>query len=110
MMSKYNSIIIKIKLFYLILIGRIKKNTDTIQIFKNKNKKIKNILIIFPVNEQDFRVALYSFRDLVKTKEINYYFLINTVFSQHFHLSGYTFNLYQNIKNISFLLLFSFLP
>ena len=50
MMSKYNSILIKIKLFYLILIGRIKKSTNSIKIFKNNSRNIKNILIIFPLN------------------------------------------------------------
>ena len=98
-MFKFNSILIKIKLFYFILIGKIKKNKNSIQ-FSDKSKlDINNILIIFPVDEDDFRVALYAFRDLFKSKQINYYFVINSIFKQHFHLKGYTFEFYHYKKN-----------
>ena len=93
-MLKYNPILTKIKLFYLILIGKIKKNHKIVKISKNNQQDIKNILIIFPVNDNDFRVALYTFRDLLKIEQINYYFLINTIFKQHFHLKGYTFEMF----------------
>jgi len=98
-MYKYKSIIIKIKLFYLILFGKIKKNNKIIKISKNNSIKIENILIIFPIKEEDFRVALYSFRNLEKTESIHYYFLINTIHKQHFHLGGYAFDVSQNINN-----------
>ena len=97
-MSKYRSIFIKIKLFYLILSGRISVNTNRIQINKNNNINFKNVLIVFPVKEDDFRVAAYVFRSLSKTENINYYFLINSIFKQHFHLRGYIFDIYYSGK------------
>tara|TARA_B100000029_G_C17487681_1_gene927926 strand:+ start:570 stop:1106 length:537 start_codon:yes stop_codon:yes gene_type:complete len=99
-MSKYNSILVKIKLFYLIITGKIKKNHKVIKIFRESGIDIKNILIIFPVEEEDFRVALYVFRNLTKEENINYYFLINKVFKQHFHLNGYVFNITSNKNKI----------
>ena len=99
-MLKYNSILIKIKLFYLIITGKVKKNHKPIKIFKDSQIDIKNILIIFPINQEDFRVAIYAFRNLTKKENLNYYFLINGVFSQHFHLSGYVFNIACNKNKI----------
>ena len=99
MTLKYNSILTKIKLFYLILIGRVKKQNSKIQITNRKPTDVKNILIIFPFKDEEFRVALYSFRNLLTHNNINYYFLINRIHRQHFHLKGYVFDVTQNIKN-----------
>ena len=99
MISKYNSILIKIKLFYLILVRRIKKQNNKIKISNRKPADVKNILIIFPIKDEDFRVALYSFRKLSTHNNINYYFLINGIHRQHFHLRGYVFDMLHNIKN-----------
>jgi len=99
MISKYNSILIKIKLFYLILVGRVKKQNNKIKISNRQPTDVKNILIIFPIKDEDFRVALYSFRNLSTHNNINYYFLINGIHRQHFHLKGYVFDLLHNIKN-----------
>ena len=98
-MLKYNSILRKIKLFYFILTGKIKKNNKLIKISNKNRRNIKNILIIFPINSDDFRVALYTFRGLLKDKNINYYFLINSIFKQHFHLRGYVFEVFHNVRN-----------
>ena len=92
MILKYNSILTKIKLFYLILLGRIKKQNNKIKISNRKQTDVKNILIIFPIKDEDFRVALYSFRNLSTHNNINYYFLINCIHRQHFHLRGYVFD------------------
>ena len=99
MILKYNSILTKIKLFYLILLGRVKKQNNKIKISNRKPTDVKNILIIFPIKDEDFRVALYSFRNLSTHNNINYYFLINCIHRQHFHLKGYVFDVLQNIKN-----------
>ena len=99
MILKYNSILTKIKLFYLILIRRVKKQNNKIKISNRKPTDVKNILIIFPIKDEDFRVALYSFRNLSTHKNINYYFLINGIHRQHFHLSGYVFDVLHNIKS-----------
>ena len=87
-------------MFYLIITGKIKKNHKVIKIFKESGINAKNILVIFPVVEEDFRVALYVFRNLTKTEHINYYFLINKIFKQHFHLNGYVFNITSNNNKI----------
>ena len=99
MILKYNSILTKIKLFYLILLGRIKKQNNKIKISNRKPTDVKNILIIFPIKDEYFRVALYSFRNLSTNNNINYYFLINCIHRHHFHLRGYVFDVLQNIKN-----------
>jgi len=98
--SKYNSILVKIKLFYLIIAGKIKKNHKAIKISKKTEINMKNILIIFPIDEEDFRVALYVFRNLSKEENINYYFLVNEIFNQHFHLNGYVFNVSSSNNKI----------
>ena len=100
MILKFKTIQTKIKLFYLKITGKLKKSNHSIEINKNNNRKIKNILIIFPVMEESFRVALYSFRRLNKSKNINYYYIINSVYKHHFNLSGNIFNLFYNKKKI----------
>ena len=70
-MTQFKDIQTKIKLFYLILFGKIKKENNLIEISQKNKKPIKNILIIFPVKESSFRVAIYSFRSLSKNENIN---------------------------------------
>ncbi len=94
-MTQFKDIQTKIKLFYLILFGKIKKENNLIEISQKNKKPIKNILIIFPVKESSFRVAIYSFRSLSKNENINYYFIVNSVYQHHFNLSGHVFNLYH---------------
>ena len=95
---KFKDIQTKIKLNYLKLSGKINKSNLPIEIKNDSNKIIKNILIIFPIKEEAFRVAIYTFRNLVKNKNVNYYFIVNNVYKHHFHLSGYVFDLYYNTK------------
>jgi len=97
-MLKYNSILIKIKLFYLIFRGKFKKHKNTISVFGKKGINVKNILIIFPIKDEDFRVAIYAFRKLSVSEDINCYYLINCIHRQHFHLRGYVYDMYNNIK------------
>ena len=98
-MLKYNSILVKIKLFYLIVTGKIKKNNDKIVISKDKNIQLSNVCMIFPVDNEDFRVATYTFRNLLKNSNINYHFFINTVHKTHFHLRGSIIEYSYNHKN-----------
>jgi len=95
---KFKDIQTKIKLNYLKLSGKINKSNLPIEIKNDSNKIIKNILIIFPIKEEAFRVAIYTFRNLVKNKNVNYYFIVNNVYKHHFHLSGYVFDLFYNTK------------
>ena len=101
---KFKDIQTKIKLNYLKFSGKINKSNLPIEINRNDNRSIKNILIIFPIKEEQFRVAIYTFRNLVKNKNVNYYYIVNNVYKHHFHLSGYVFDLYYNSKkqNIKF--------
>ena len=91
-MLKFNSIFIKIKLLYHKLFGSIKINFSKIEI-KEFNCNPQNILIIFPIEEKEFRVAAYTFRNFAYNKNTNYHFIINRVFHSHFHLMGITHKL-----------------
>ena len=99
-MTQFKDIQTKIKLFYSIFFGKIKKENNLIEISHQNKRPIKNILIIFPVKESAFRVAIYSFRTLNKNENINYYFIVNSVYQHHFNLSGYVFNLYHTKRKI----------
>ena len=98
-MLKYNSILIKIKLFYLIIARKFNKIDAPINLSSNNKINVKNILIFFPIKDEDFRVANYVFRKLIIKENINYYYLINCIHRQHFHLKGYVYDMRYNIKN-----------
>ena len=55
-MSKFNSNLLKIKLFYFSLVGKIKNNNDKINTSSTKLNKEK-VLIIFPFEQTEFDVA-----------------------------------------------------
>ena len=95
---KFKVFLTILKLFYLKLLGKIKKIDSIVEIGKEYKSNHNNILIIFPLKEKSFRVASYSFRKLKRKKNTNYYFLINSVYKNHFHLSGYIFDIYYNQK------------
>ena len=82
---KFKVFLTKLKFFYLKLFGKIKKMNTLVEIKQNENSNIKNVLLIFPLKEEAFRVALYSFRNLKRKKNTNYYYLINSVHKNHFH-------------------------
>ena len=96
-MTKFNSNILKIKLFYLNVIGKIKKNNFIINT-NNANKTNQSILIIFPVNQIEFDVAKYSFRNLLSNSNNNYIYLINNTYYSNSHFMGttYGFNYFKN--------------
>ena len=95
---KFKDIQTKIKLIYLYLTGKISKSDFPIEINEKNKKLIKNILIVFPVKEEEFRVAIYTFRNLVKNENVNYYFIVNSIYKHHFNLSGYVFDLNYDVK------------
>ena len=96
-MTKFNSNILKIKLFYLSIIGKIKKNNFIINT-NSINKANQSILIIFPVNQIEFDVAKYSFRNLLSNSNNNYIYLINNTYYSNSHFMGttYGFNYFKN--------------
>jgi len=98
-MFKFNSNILKIKLFYLNFLGRINQNNfklDTSTPIHN----IKSVLMVFPIEEQDFNVAKYCFKPLFLNSKIKYTYLINNVFYNNVRFPGriYGFN-YIKKKN-----------
>ena len=95
---KFKDIQTKIKLLYLSFMGKIRKKNTPIEISNQNKKVIKNILIIFPIKEEEFRVAVYTFRNLIKNNDVNYYFIVNSIYKHHFNLSGYVFDLFYDIK------------
>ena len=94
---KFKAFSTKLKFFYLKLTGKIKKMDTSVEIISTKTA-IKNILVIFPLKEDAFRVALYAFRNLKRKKNTNYYYLINSIHKSHFHLPGYIYDVYYNNK------------
>ena len=80
---KLNSNILKIKLFYLEYLGKLSKNNFVIN-SKKRNIDKNDILIIFPIKDEAYRVALYVFRDLIVNSSSSYYFLINRVYYSTF--------------------------
>jgi len=96
---KFNSNILKIKLFYLKTLGKINKNKYKINTFKS-DQELNKVLLIFPNNEQDFKVAKYCFRNLSQNNKIEYYYLINNVYLSSFQFLGtiYGYN-YISKKN-----------
>ena len=89
-MSKFNSNLLKIKLFYFSLIGKIKNNNHKINTSSTKLNTEK-VLIIFPFEQTEFDVAKYSFRKLSLDSKSKYIFLINNVFHSSTQLRGTTY-------------------
>ena len=98
-MLKFNSNILKIKLFYLNMLGRIKKNNFIINT-NDSNKRSNSILIIFPIEQTEFDVAKYSFRNLLSNSTKEYTYLINNVYYSNSHFMGTTYGFnYFNKKD-----------
>ena len=100
-MLKFNSNILKIKLFYLNIIGKIKKNNFMINT-NNLNKNLNSILIIFPIEQTEFDVAKYSFRNLLSNSDNQYIYLINNIYFNNSHFMGtsYGFNYFKKKDKI----------
>ena len=75
------------KIFFWTITGRMKKIHTRLKLNLAKGNS-ENILIVFPMDEPSFRVALYAFRDLGKNDETKreFIFLVQEQFSQLFHL------------------------
>ena len=89
----------KIKLFYLKFSGKIHENNfklDTSIPIDN----IQSVLMVFPVEEEDFNVAKYCFKSLFSNSHIQYTYLISNVFYSSIRFKGdmYGFN-YIKKKN-----------
>ena len=75
------------KIFFWTITGRMKKIHTRLKLNLAKGNS-ENILIVFPMDEPSFRVALYAFRDLGKNDETKreFIFLVKEQFRQLFHL------------------------
>ena len=74
------------RIFFWTITGRMKKIHTRLKVNLAKGNS-ENILIVFPMDEPSFRVALYAFRDLGKNDEIKreFIFLVQEQFRELFH-------------------------
>ena len=73
-------------MFYLLL-GKIRKSPSKIEL--PNQTKIKRVVIFFPIDENLFRLSLYSFRKFnFYQNNIKYYFIINQKFQNIINLNG----------------------
>ncbi len=83
----FNLTILRLKIMFYLLLGKIRKNRPQIK-FPN-HKKIKRVIIFFPIDEDLFRLSLYSLRKFDFHKNnIEYYFVINQSFQNIINLNG----------------------
>ena len=84
----FNLIILRLKIMFYLLLGKIRKNSFKIKL-PNRNK-IKQVVIFFPIDEDSFRLALYSFRNFdFNENNIRYYFVINEKFRNIINLNKF---------------------
>ena len=88
------------RIFYWTFTGRINKLGPRLKLTLTKGRAEK-ILIVFPMDEPSFKVALYAFRDLVpkKTHRRNYKFIVKEQFKTLFHLRSGTPILVRNSEH-----------
>ena len=83
----FNLTILRLKIMFYLLLGKIRKNHSQIT-FPN-HKKIKRVVIFFPFDEDLFRLSLYSFRKFdFHQNNVKYYFVINQSFQNIINLNG----------------------
>ena len=83
----FNLTILRLKIMFYLLLGKIRKNRSQIK-FPN-HKKIKRVVIFFPIHEDFFRLSLYSFRKFdFHQDNIDYHFVINQNFQNIINLNG----------------------
>lgn len=73
-------------MFYLIL-GKIKQINPQIKL--PNYESVKNVVIVFPKDENEFRLSLYSFKDLyLNDNNVKHTLIINQKFFQIFNLQS----------------------
>ena len=75
------------RIFFWTITGRIRKMNSRLQLTLTQGHA-ESILIVFPMDEQSFRVACYAFRDLGKKdgQKRKFIFLVKEQFGDLFHL------------------------
>ena len=83
----FNLSIIRLKIMFYLSLGKIRRVPSKIHL--PNDKKVKEVIIFFPVDENLFRLSLYSFREFNLNKDnIRYHFIINQKFQNMINLSG----------------------
>ena len=87
------------RIFYWTFTGRINKLGPRLKLTLTKGQA-ENILIIFPMDEPSFRVAVYAFRGLGQKEALkrNYKYIIKEQFKDLFHLCSSAPILVRNSK------------
>ena len=77
-----------IKIYYNLLLGKINNSIPKLNISVAGIEPNNKFLIIFPLDEKSFRVAAYSFRELIKNENSDKYtLLINEEFKNLFYFN-----------------------
>ena len=83
----FNLSIVRLKIMFYLFLGKIRSVPSKIEL--PNNKKIKEVVIFFPIEENLFRLSLYSFREFNLNRDnIKYHFIINQKFQNIINLSG----------------------
>ena len=83
----FNLIKIRLKIMFYSIFGKIGDNFSKIRFPSQDN--IKKVIIFFPLDEDSFRVSLYSFRKFnFYNTNVSYYFIINHEFRNLINLTG----------------------
>ena len=78
---------LRLKLFFWILSGKVKKVNPEINLVSHL-QKIEDIIFIFPMEESAFRVSMFSFRNIGYkiNNKVNLYYLVNKKFKSKFNI------------------------
>ena len=78
---------LRCRIFFWTIFGKIKKLNSRLQLTLTEGHP-ESVLIVFPMDEQSFRVACYAFRDLGKKdgQKRKFIFLVKEQFGDLFHL------------------------
>ena len=94
----FNLIIIRLKIMFYLLLGKIRNNSSKIQLPNDNN--IRQVIIFFPIDEDSFRLSLYSFRNFnFNENNIKYYFVINEKFRNIINLNKFNLIFVKYRKN-----------
>tara|TARA_Y100000590_G_scaffold237519_1_gene267315 strand:+ start:101 stop:646 length:546 start_codon:yes stop_codon:yes gene_type:complete len=102
MILNFNILKLKLKLFLLRTIGRVNRNIPTVEL-NQQGHNSKDVLIIFPQDEEEFRVAVYTFENLLINKSTCSYFFIIDVLNRNmysfFNNNTTVLNFKKNLNN-----------
>ena len=106
MILKFNILKLKLKLFFLRITGATNPNIPIVNL-NQKGHNSKHILIIFPSDESEYRVAINTFSEILNNdSSCSFYFVVNNFeYQLHKFINSNTIHLDYNknfIKDIPF--------